>query len=179
MKHFWAVALIFILAVSCTASKSGNSTSGSRQGSKQATTEKVSYAKIPGLMPVDVYQNMEGKGFTTKKNFSDNGNLWTSTYAGAGISYSVGAFSHDASSVESVQATARVTDVTNKNISAALPFFLFLSSLPYDGSNPTKVGNWLRNNFNNDKSSVTISNVEFTINAPSDFARTLVIEHSR
>ena len=130
---------------------------------------------IKGLMPVDVYLNMEKQGFSTKKTFnSEYGNSWDNVKNENGISYSVNTFSMDMNSVESIKATAIVSPP--KKIEATKDFFKFVSSIPYDNSEPQKVINWLDSNFNNDKSSIIIGTAEFTIYNPSKLTRMLTIK---
>jgi hypothetical protein len=68
-----------------------------------------------------------------------------------------------------------IEDVLNKNIIATKPFFLTISSLPFDGNEPRKAAEWINENFYNNKKSIIISGVEFTIIAPTNFVRTLRI----
>jgi hypothetical protein len=131
---------------------------------------------IKGLMPVDVYLNMEKQGFTTVKLFTDEGSSWTNKKSDAGIDYEVSTYtSSGASSVENVRATAWI-DVSQKKISATLPFFIFASSLPYDGSNSQQAEKWIQNNFNKKKATTVIGGVKFTISAPSIMMRIMLIE---
>ena len=132
---------------------------------------------IPGLLPVDVYLNMEKNGFKTSKDLGgEYGNSWKCTSTEAGLDYTVEIFSHGSSTVETVSATARVIDVQSKNISATQQFIVYVSSLPYEGSDPIKVAKWIDTNFNIDKASITISKVKYTIYAPSKYVRMLSIE---
>jgi len=132
---------------------------------------------IKGLMPVDVYLNMEKRGFTTAKLFiPDEGNSWTNKKSDAGIDYEVSTYtSSGASSVENVRATALI-DVSQKKISATLPFFIFVSSLPYDGSNSQQAAKWVQNNFNKKKATTVIGGAKFTILSPSIMTRMMLIE---
>lgn len=128
--------------------------------------------KIPKLTPADVYLSLEKEGFTTKKSFSkDNGNLYQCTKKQAGIDYHVGVFSFGSSDVETVSGTATLEDTVNKNILATKSFIKFVGSIPYEGSNPKMIYEWIDKNFNNDKSTITVSGVAFTIYAPSKFVR--------
>ena len=131
---------------------------------------------IKGIMPVDVYLNMEKQGFTTVKDFGSFGNSWTSKKNYAGIDYDVSAYSSSGvSNVENVRAIAQI-DVTQKKISATLPFFIFVSSLPYDGSNPQQAEKWIRSNFNQKKATTIIGGAKLTLFAPSIMMRIMIIE---
>lgn len=162
-----SLAILFTLAImfSCT-------------DAKKPTGSQTLSSKIPGLMPVDVYLNMEKQGFKTTKTFSaEYGNLWESKYDDNEINYSVSTFSKDTSSVESVKATATLVNM-NKSILASKQFFIFVSSVPYEGSNPNQIGKWIEDNFNMDKATMTISKVKFTIYVPTKSARILTIERA-
>lgn len=180
MRQFLIILFCSVLVLSCTETKKTDSAKTGQGSSAEATGIQDNRSrKLPGLMFVDVYLNMEEQGFKTTKTFSaDYGNLWECKYDDQGISYSVSVFGKDASTVESVTATATIQDVLNKSILTTKPFFVFVSSLPYDGSNPEQIAQWIDQNFDNDKSTLTVSEVSFTIHAPTKFTRILSIESS-
>ena len=121
----------------------------------------------------------ETEGFKTKTQFSSEyGNFWTSTKNYAGIDYTVETYSSNIKFVESVQATALV-DLSQKRIIAAQQFFIFVSSLPYDNANPQKAGQWIVDNYDNDKATTTIGDAKFTIYAPSIALRMIRIEKAK
>lgn len=131
---------------------------------------------IKGIMPSDVYLNMEKQGFTTVKDFDSLGNCWTNKKNYSGIDYQVLTFSSSGiSGVDNVRATVLI-DATQKKISATLPFFIFVSSLPYDGSNPQQAAKWIQSNFNKNKATTVIGGVKFTLLAPSTLIRIMIIE---
>ena len=133
---------------------------------------------ISGLSPTDVYLNMEKQGFKTEKLLSkEYGNMWTNKKTIDGMDYTVQTYSSNINSVESVRATAMI-DVINKDIVATQQFFMFISSLPYEGSEPQNAMDWVKDNFNNDKATITIGDVMFTISAPTKQARMLLMEKS-
>lgn len=135
---------------------------------------------IEGLKPVDVYMNMDNIGFKTDKDLgSGYGNLWTSTMSSNGINYRVEAFSTNTSNVISVRGTAMVQNPSLKNIKNEQQFFIFLSSLPYNGSNSIEFANWLKDNYNVNEASITIGDAKFTLYAPSDYVRMLNIEKAK
>ena len=132
---------------------------------------------IKGLMPADVYLNMEKTGFETNKNLTSNaGCTWENTKTIDGVEYRVVTFSSDINSVESVSANAMA--LPPKNASDAKQFLKFISSLPYNGSNAQEAGEWVDENFNSDKAEKVIGSAKFTIYAPSEFARMIRIEKS-
>lgn len=130
---------------------------------------------ISGLAPVDVYLSLEKEGFTTTTNSSEYGNSWTSKQSIYGIDYTVETYSTNSNNVISVRATA-IIDLTQKKIEATQQFLRYISSLPYDGSNPQEAGKWLVDNFNTDKATTTIGGAKFTLSAPSVALRMLTIE---
>lgn len=134
---------------------------------------------IPGLSPTDVYVNLEKEGFKTESTFdSENGNLWSSTRSANEIKYKVDMFSYSTKNVVSISATAMI-DVNEKDIVATKQFFQFISTLPYDNANPKLAASWVDKNFNNNKATTTIGGVTFTMLAPTQFVRMLLIEVSQ
>ncbi len=164
LLSFASVILFFIAAIA-----SSNDSDSSADSSKY----------IKGLAPVDVYLNMEKQGFTTDKKLSGKyGNSWTSTKNYAGIDYKVETFSSNIDNVISVTATAMI-DVTQKQIIATQQFFIFLSSLPYENADPRTAGQWVKDNFDNDKASTIIGDAKFTMYAPSVALRMMTIEKAK
>jgi hypothetical protein len=161
----FATAILFlILVVSC---------------SNENTNSQNSTKFINGLAPVDVYLNMEKQGFVTDKKLgSELGNSWISSRNYAGIDYKVETFSTNINTVERVRATA-IVDVTQKEILATQQFFVFISSLQYENSDPNTAGQWVINNFDNDKASTVIGDAKFTMFAPSIGLRMLIIEKAK
>ena len=131
---------------------------------------------IPGLVPTDVYLNMEKQGFKTAKQIGNEyGNNWTSTLSASGIEYIVSTYSNKTTTVLSVKATAILHDVS-KQIVSTKQFFKYIGSLPFTGNNPTKIANWLDSNFNIKGSTIVVSGVVFTLLCPSNYSRILTIE---
>jgi hypothetical protein len=177
MKRINGILLGFIvttiLLISCGENKTNTSSTNS-------TTQTVKDNKaISGLMPVDVYLNMEKQGFTTTKSFSgEYGNTWESKYTNGGIEYIVSVFSTKSDTVESITATARLLDL-NKNISETKQFLKYVCSVPYENSNPSQVASWIDTNFSSDKVGTSIGGVKFEIFSPSKFVRMIVIEKQK
>jgi hypothetical protein len=168
--------LLFAITVKIHPSPdSSTKTNQPPEATKQGRTTEFTF--IDGLMPVDVYLNMEKRGFRTEKNFmgSEYGNVWTNKKEELGIEYEVTTFSHNAHGVENVRATAWV-DMVNKRIEAAIPFFKFAASFPYEKSEPEKAQKWVEGNFNKNGATTAIGGVRFTMHAPSEMVRILLIE---
>ncbi len=148
--------------------------------SKAESSDKLTDSKaILGLMPVDVYLNMEKQGFTTKKTFSvDFGNTWESKLEVGGVEYTVSVFSTKSDTVESITATARLIDLS-KNILETKQFLKYVCSVPYSNSNPSLIAAWIDTNFSNDKVGTTIGGVHFEIFSPSKYVRMMIIEKEK
>lgn len=165
-KNFLSFAAVILFLIAAIASSND---------SDSADSSKY----IKGLAPVDVYLNMEKQGFTTDKKLGgEYGNSWTCTKNYAGIDYKVETFSSNINNVVSVTATAMI-DVTQKQIIATQQFFIFLSSLPYENSDPRTAGQWVKDNFDNDKASTIIGDAKFTMYAPSVALRMMTIEKAK
>ena len=169
--------LLFVLVALFFAVIGKESTSPSSQ--TVTTEDHTDIPCIPGLSPSDVYVNLEKEGFKTEKTFdSENGNLWSSTRSANGIKYKVDMFSYSTKNVVSISATAMI-DVNEKDIIATKQFFQFISTLPYDNANPKLAASWVDKNFNNNKATTTIGGVTFTMLAPTQFVRMLLVEVSQ
>lgn len=130
---------------------------------------------ISGLMPVDVYLNMEKEGFSTNDTYNaEYGCSWENSKEINGIQYRVLTFSNDASSVETITASAIV--YPPKTIEASKYFFNFISSLRYDNANPQIASKWISDHFYDRKSSTVIGGVKFTLDCPTKFSRILFLE---
>lgn len=169
--------LLFVLTAAVFTFSGNEATSSSPQ--TVTSEDHADIPCIPGLSPSDVYVNLEQEGFKTEKTFdSENGNLWSSTRSANGIKYKVDMFSYSTKNVVSISATAMI-DVNEKDIVATKQFFQFISTLPYDNANPKLAASWVDKNFNNNKATTTIGGVTFTMLAPTQFERMLLVEVSQ
>lgn len=169
--------LLFVLTAAFFTFSGNEATSSSPQ--TVTSEDHADIPCIPGLSPSDVYVNLEQEGFKTEKTFdSENGNLWSSTRSANGIKYKVDMFSYSTKNVVSISATAMI-DVNEKDIVATKQFFQFISTLPYDNANPKLAASWVDKNFNNNKATTTIGGVTFTMLAPTQFVRMLLVEVSQ
>jgi len=129
---------------------------------------------IKGLKPVDVYLNLEKQGFTTEKSLGGDIKGWTNKKQEVGGMFIVETISSNTSSVESVRATVNA-DI-NTDMSRTMPFFQFVASMPYEGSNYEATTKWLKNNFNSSESDTIVGGVKFTIRNPSQIVKVLMLE---
>lgn len=153
-------SLLLILAVTLAACSS-----------KSVKNENI----IAGIMPVDIYKNLEDKNFTLNKNFHGaDGNSWVCTSKNEGEELSATVFSHNINTVESISATIICTPP--KMASSHVDFLQYVSTAAYDSSQPKEASLWVGKNINKDKATTNIGGVSFTINSPTKWARTLTIE---
>ncbi|NDW11257.1 hypothetical protein [Dysgonomonas sp. 520] len=164
-----AIAIIFILLIIAIIAPKSTPTDQESQ-----VTENIE-KYINGLEPADVYLNMEQQGFETQYLPNEFGSLWISSKKVQGIDFRVEIYSSNRKNLESVRATAMI-DITQKDIQSTQQFLLYVASIPYDSSNYEAVAKWLKDNFNNDKASIVVSGVRFTISAPTKMVRILNIE---
>jgi hypothetical protein len=142
----------------------------------ETTSSIIKSPFIPGLGPVDVYLNLEGKGFETTKLFSNYSNEWISRKDEDGMLLIVSTQNNGgAETVDRVKVTATVIDFENRDISESLEFFRYLSSVPFTGNDPQRLLNWLDKQFNKKKSTITVSGVKFTLTSAA-YARIMTIE---
>lgn len=111
---------------------------------------------IPGLAPVDVYLNLENKGFTTDKRFGKEQHTFV-------CKEETGVFLNTASITIPAGQGADVVTVVNamhQNYSAAstdalaVGFLGYCATLPYDGAEPAKARAWVEANIGKNASAV-------------------------
>lgn len=147
-------------------------------GNKISKSTNVTTVKnIPGIQPVDIYGNFEKKGFQVEKQVTSEGATFICTSEEDGIDYEVKAYCEEGvSDVISIRLTATRINPQDNSLSDLKPFMYYGCSIPYDGSDPLQVRQFINKNWNNDKASTLISGVKFTIYCPTQFARMIEIE---
>jgi hypothetical protein len=130
---------------------------------------------IKGIEATDIYLNLEKENFTINRSVSNHDYLWICKKELTGISFEVSIYANANKNIKSIRATG-IINSDKKDIVATQQFLLYLSSIPYTDSNPEQAASWLKDNFKNDKASIIIGNVNFTILAPSRMVRILNIE---
>jgi hypothetical protein len=145
---------------------------------KTTTADVVVIEKgIEGMSPVDIYLDLEKKGYTIDKQYEPNsGTLYYCDKKDYAITYNVTMFKNTNDLVEEVKISATLTGLDNKNILAVKPFLKYISTVQYKGSDVNKVTQWVEDNFNNDKAYIIIGQAKFSIFAPTKFTRMVMIE---
>lgn len=162
--------VILCLFVFITYQFCSNSTTSTTTPSVQSTTEtsvvtEANEKNIPGLMPVDIYLNLEEKGFETTKELNPCCS-WYSVSGSSPVRYLAEVYGNSASTVYRVNAS--VTTTIDKNTKAiAKPFFGYIATLQYTGSNPEVARDWVEKNVGK-KASTVIGGVTFELDKGSD-----------
>jgi hypothetical protein len=112
---------------------------------------------IPGLQPVDVYLNLEGKGFATEKNFaSATGKEFTEFTCRKDdgvcrftvIIYIPKGHTSEVAAVSGV--VQNVTGAANATDQLSAPFLSYLATLTYEGGEPAAAAVWATANMGRD-----------------------------
>ena len=133
---------------------------------------------IKGLLPSDVYRNMNMRGFKTEQFLETGmGHTWISKLSKDGFDYEVAAWSeNDSNKVQTVKASVICDPPCN--ILETIPIFQMVATLPYDNSQPLIAANWVFANFEENGASTSIGGVKFTIIAKTDYSWMLVMENA-
>jgi hypothetical protein len=158
------------------AAKKAKTKPNDKKSSSVANNTNSKY--IAGLLPADVYGNMNSRGFKTEiLPAAGMGNLWISKMSQNNFYYEVTAWSEDDDKkVESIKATA-FCDSTD-NISATIQFFQMVSTLPYDNSKPQMAARWVLDNFDQNNATISIGGVKFTLFSNSKNTMNLLMENA-
>jgi len=131
---------------------------------------------IKGLLPGDVYGNMNMRGFKTEQFLETGmGHSWISKKSKNDFDYEVSAWSEDDDKkVQTVKATA-ICNPPNE-IYTTVEFFQMVSTLPYDNSQPQTAAGWVSDNFYESKAITTIGGVKFTLFSKSEYEKIFIME---
>lgn len=144
-----------------------------RKSGQSSDAEK----NIPGITPVDIYLNFEKRGFSLEKQITDDGSIFTNQLTTDGIEYTVSTYCEiGVNNITSIRLMAYRSDVQYNDVLDMKKFLKFGCSIPYDGSDIELINDFIEQNYYKKKSVITISGVEFTMNAPTEFIRTIYIE---
>lgn len=117
---------------------------------------------IPGIAGVDVYGNLKDRGFSVKRDIGKNSVFWTCESSNPMASYRVDVTARTPSKVMFVSGTLLYFG-DKKADSFAEPFFGYLATLPYTGSNPEEARKWVEKNIGNIGAKTSFGDVEFLI----------------
>lgn len=172
LKVIGIVFGLFILLIMCSESTSNSSST------KAASVKKVQKIDkgIDGMSPVDIYLDLEKKGFKIdKKHDSEIGTFYYCDKNDFAITYNVTIFENIDDKVEQIKISAALTGQENKKIIAVKPFLKYISTVPYDGSDTAKITKWVDDNFNKDGDSIVIGQAKFSIHG-GKFSKVIVIQ---
>ena len=173
IKVFFGIIGFLIVLTLFSKVLSGNEPQVAVKAAEPITSKKG----IEGLNAVDIYLDLEKKGYTVDKQYnSKDGTLYFCDKKETAIEYNVTMFKNTSDKVEEIKISGTLTGLDNKNIIAVKPFLKYISTVQYEGSDTAKITQWIEDNFNNDKASTIIGEAKFSIFAPSQFTRLVVIE---
>jgi hypothetical protein len=97
---------------------------------------------IPGLVPADVYLDLERAGFATTRRFSEAGKEWRLSRETAEHRFDVEVFGPDAASVSSIRATVTALG-ENDAATEGRGFLGGIAGVAYRGSQPAEARRWV------------------------------------
>lgn len=127
-----------------------------------------------GIYAVDVYGNLESKGFSVEKLRDSTLGLsaWYCSMTQGNTVYKVDASGESETKVSNVRAT--ITGDINSIDSKAAEFLGFVASLPYEGSSPNRARAWVESNIGR-SASTEIGGVRFELKTIGNTGRLLLI----
>ncbi len=144
----------------------------------QTQKSQVSYKGLKSLAPADVYPNFEENGFKIDKKISMDGSFFYCTKEFKGIRYDVSIYSEDnVNEITEMRIQADRINIGNTSKEDMKQFLKYGVSLPYDQADVEKVQNFIDKNYYNNKASISISGVKFTIYCPTEFMRLVTIQN--
>jgi hypothetical protein len=168
---FASLIMIVILAESF-----GSSTVSDDIVETKALSEISTAKGIIGMSPVDVYLDLEKKGYAIDKQYIPNeGTMYNCDKKEFAITYNVRMFKNENDLVEEVRIAASITGQDNKSIVAVKPFLKYISTVSYEGSDTSKITQWIEENFNKESASIVIGKAKFTLSG-NKFSKVVQIE---
>ncbi len=126
---------------------------------------------IKGLEHSDLYLNLKEKGFTDESVVNDMGVSHVSKKELMGANYQVTSFG-TSKYLYSYTASVNADYDLSKNVDAN-QFLQFVTTLPYDGSHPEIIKQWVEKNYNEAQKDTVIGGVKFELKSPTKFVRLL------
>lgn len=165
------LALILVLALYSRFAKSNEAPKA-----ENPVTEVQLVKGIQGMSPVDIYLDLEKKGYTIDKQYiPKEGTLYNCTKKELALTYNVTIFKNNSDLVEEVKIAASLTGQDNKKILAVKPFLKYISTVSYEGSDAAKITQWIEDNFNKDGASTVIGKAKFTLSG-NKFSKVIQVE---
>jgi hypothetical protein len=129
---------------------------------------------IPGLIASDVYSNLENKGFTVDKTIvNDHTSIYCESRSSAtNLNVIITGCSPD----EIIAIEAGAIDYDGNNQKELENFLAYVATLQYEGADPNKAKDWIKNNIKRNGSKITIGSVTFSIHFNSYKSKILKIE---
>lgn len=138
-----------------------------------ACNEPTDEQAIKGIEHADLYLNLKDKGFSDESNITDLGVSHVNKKNSFDVDYVVTSYG-TSSALYSYTASVNADFDLTRNIEAP-QFLAFVSSLPYDGSRPEEIKEWVIKNYNKAKADTIIGGVQFELKTPTPNARVLVV----
>jgi len=129
---------------------------------------------IPSLVAADVYLNFENKGFKIDKQIKNEYTSILCTLSERKIKYTVDI--EGCSPTELIEITALVLDYSGNNLKETTAFFGYVATLQYEGAEPEKARQWVRENIDKDGAEITIGSVKFNINFKTRNSKALTLQ---
>ena len=154
MKKTYLIGAIFLIATICSCENG-----------------KENYIK--GVDPYLLSAGFKKFGFKTSTNTSEEyGNLWIIQGNDLYTSYNLSLYSSDNSGIQSIRASAMLTDPNGK---IDYSFFHEIAMQTKEECDPNIVSKWLSIHYNNAGDTV-INNVSFSVTEPSKLSKMLTIQ---
>lgn len=169
---YTTIAALALLAACGTPAQHDPQTAAAIERAKSYAEEVL----IPGVQPVDVHGSLEKQGFNVKFSGTEPSLLWECRSEEPGITYVAEVYGRAVEKLSYVRATVITDGITDASL--GLPFLGFVASLPYDGADPEQARAWVELHGNTDGAHTEFGGVNFTISAPTNASRMLLIAPS-
>ncbi len=180
IKKLLAVGLVIFVGVPLLAMMAGYNPPPNQQDEKQASgnkTDKSSAAPraktIPGLLPADVYLNLEKRGYKVERT-GRSFPRWVCKLNKGDYIAKVDIHSEDASSVSSISATFTNLSDQSKTNDLAGTVLGYIATIPYKNARPEEAKHWIEQHISQTAETV-INGVKFQIIANSDAPRVRIL----
>lgn len=172
---FFVPFFIALLGRDTGSTGSSNIASPVRAQTESSPSPVQSEHYIPGIAGVDIYGNLKDRSFSVKRDFGKNSVFWTCESSNPLASYRVDVMARTPTEVIYVSGTLLYSGDKQAD-PFAKPFFGFLATLPYTGSNPEEARKWVEKNIGNIGAKTSFGDVEFLISG-NDRAKILQLRH--